>query len=60
MFLNGNIKKNWFWLIMFNILHHFWLLIMCFDPKKKKIQKICNAHLYNLLFFDMVVVFSLK
>jgi hypothetical protein len=32
--LNGNIKINvWFWLIMSNIQHLYWLLVMCFGPK---------------------------
>jgi hypothetical protein len=38
MVLNGSKKKNvWFWLIMSNIQHPFWLLVTCFDLDRSEV-----------------------
>jgi hypothetical protein len=44
------IKKVWFWLIMSNIRHFFWLLVTCFDPsqfRNLEISLIFVPHLFN-------------
>jgi hypothetical protein len=59
MVLNGNKKINvWFWLIMSNIWHLFWLLITCFDffvnflSFSFKYYKCCFKFFsYNFIFF---------
>jgi hypothetical protein len=43
MVSNGNKKINvWFWLVMFNIRHHFWLLVTHFDSEISRCFKDCE------------------
>jgi hypothetical protein len=60
MVLNGNKKINvWFWLIMFNIRHIFWLLIMCFDLFVPKIYISQNTQKMIEMIFSIYEICSM-
>jgi hypothetical protein len=57
MVLNGNRKINfWFWLIMSNIWHPFWLLVIDFDPWVGALTWFETAWSYGVKVIDYWII----